>query len=82
MPVIGWAWPNPKSIPPSCQNLSLQQALNFLAEWKPDVMYLTTTDFVQHKYAPEQPEAQSFYEMFDRYLTQLDAMGAAIVRDR
>ncbi len=50
-----------------------------LAEWKPDVMYLTTTDFVQHKYAPEQPEAQSFYEMFDRYLAQLNAMGAAIV---
>ena len=53
--------------------------VKLLAEWKPDVMYLTTTDFVQHKYAPEQPEAQSFYEMFDRYLTQLDAMGAAIV---
>jgi len=29
-------------------------------------MYLTTTDYVQHKYAPEQPEAQSFYEMFDK----------------
>jgi phosphonoacetate hydrolase len=53
--------------------------VKLLAEWKPDVMYLTTTDYVQHKYAPHQPEAQAFYEMFDRYLTQLDAMGAAIV---
>lgn len=53
--------------------------VKLLAEWKPDVMYLTTTDYVQHKYAPDQPEAQSFYEMFDKYLTQLDAMGAAIV---
>jgi len=53
--------------------------VKLLAEWHPDVMYLTTTDFVQHKYAPEQPEAKSFYAMFDRYLTQLDAMGAAIV---
>ena len=42
-------------------------------------MYLTTTDYVQHKYAPHQPEAQAFYAMFDRYLTQLDALGAAIV---
>ena len=53
--------------------------VKLLAEWKPDVMYLTTTDYVQHKYAPHQPEAQAFYEMFDRYLAQLDAMGAAIV---
>jgi phosphonoacetate hydrolase len=34
---------------------------------------------VQHKYAPGVPEANSFYEMFDRYLTELDALGAAIV---
>ncbi len=53
--------------------------VKLLAEWRPDVMYLTTTDYVQHKYAPEQPEAQSFYKMFDTYLTQLDVMGAAIV---
>ncbi len=26
--------------------------VKLLAEWKPDVMYLTTTDYVQHKYAP------------------------------
>jgi phosphonoacetate hydrolase len=42
-------------------------------------MYLTTTDYVQHKYAPEQKEAMAFYAMFDKYLAQLDAMGAAIV---
>lgn len=53
--------------------------VKLLKEWKPDVMYLTTTDYVQHKYAPEDAEAKSFYEMFDRYLAQLDAMGAAIV---
>ena len=53
--------------------------VKLLAEWHPDIMYLTTTDYVQHKYAPEQPEAKSFYKMFDTYLTQLDAMGAAIV---
>ena len=53
--------------------------VKLLREWHPDVMYLTTTDYVQHKYAPHQPEAQAFYAMFDRYLAQLDAMGAAIV---
>lgn len=53
--------------------------VKLLREWQPDVMYLTTTDYVQHKYAPDQAEAKSFYEMFDKYLTELDAMGAAIV---
>lgn len=53
--------------------------VKLLREWKPDVMYLTTTDYVQHKYAPEQPEAQDFYRMFDLYLAELDALGAAIV---
>jgi phosphonoacetate hydrolase len=53
--------------------------VKLLAEWKPDVMYLTTTDYVQHKSAPGEPEANAFFAMFDRYLAQLDAMGAAIV---
>ena len=53
--------------------------VKLLAEWHPDLMYLTTTDYVQHKYAPDHPQAQAFYAMFDRYLAQLDAMGAAIV---
>lgn len=53
--------------------------VKLLAEWAPDIMYLTTTDYVQHKYAPDQAEAKAFYAMFDKYLAQLDAMGAAIV---
>ncbi|MCH8951134.1 MAG: phosphonoacetate hydrolase [Proteobacteria bacterium] len=53
--------------------------VKLLAEFKPDVMYLTTTDYVQHKHAPGTAQANAFYEMFDRYLAQLDAMGAAIV---
>jgi len=53
--------------------------VKLLAEERPDVMYLTTTDYIQHKFAPGDAEADAFYEMFDRYLAQLDAMGAAIV---
>lgn len=53
--------------------------VQLLKEFRPDVMYLTTTDYVQHKYAPGVPQANAFYEMFDKYLTQLDALGAAIV---
>ena len=45
---------------------------------KPDVMYLSTTDYVQHKHAPGTPGADAFYKMMDRYLGQLDAMGCVI----
>jgi phosphonoacetate hydrolase len=53
--------------------------VKLLKEWKPDVMYLSTTDYVQHKFAPDEQGAKDFYEMFDKYLAELDAMGAAIV---
>jgi phosphonoacetate hydrolase len=53
--------------------------VKLLKDFRPDIMYLTTTDYVQHKYAPGVPQANAFYEMFDRYLTELDALGAAIV---
>lgn len=53
--------------------------VKLLREFRPDVMYLTTTDYVQHKYAPGVPQANAFYEMFDKYLTELDALGAAII---
>lgn len=53
--------------------------VQLLKEFRPDVMYLTTTDYVQHKYAPGVPQANAFYAMFDKYLAQLDELGAAIV---
>lgn len=53
--------------------------VKLMKEFRPDVMYLTTTDYVQHKYAPGVPEANAFYAMFDTYLAELDALGAAIV---
>jgi phosphonoacetate hydrolase len=45
---------------------------------RPDVMYLSTTDYVQHKHAPGTDGADDFYAMMDRYLGQLDALGCVI----
>ena len=45
---------------------------------RPDVMYLSTTDYIQHKHAPGTDGANQFYAMMDRYLGQLDAMGCVI----
>ena len=46
---------------------------------RPDLMYLSTTDYIQHKAAPGTPAANTFYAMIDRNLAQLDALGATIV---
>jgi phosphonoacetate hydrolase len=45
---------------------------------RPDLLYLSTTDYVQHKHAPGTPEANAFYQMMDGYLSRLDALGATV----
>jgi phosphonoacetate hydrolase len=53
--------------------------VKLLASMKPDLMYLSTTDYVQHKYAPGSEGANRFYAMMDKYLGALDAGGAHLV---
>lgn len=43
-----------------------------------DLMYLSTTDYVQHKWAPGTEGANAFYAMMDTYLARMDALGAVI----
>ena len=53
--------------------------LRLMETSRPDVMYLSTTDYVQHKYAPGSAAANEFYRMMDGYLGALDKLGCAIV---
>ncbi len=53
--------------------------VKLLESMKPNLMYLSTTDYVQHKYAPGSVGANSFYAMMDMYLGQLDEGGATVV---
>jgi phosphonoacetate hydrolase len=46
---------------------------------RPDLMYLSTTDYIQHKAAPGTPAANDFYAMMDSNLARLDALGATVV---
>jgi phosphonoacetate hydrolase len=52
--------------------------VSLLARERPDVMYLSTTDYVQHKAAPGSAVANSFYAMMDRYVGELDALGCVL----
>ncbi|MEX2147115.1 MAG: phosphonoacetate hydrolase [Candidatus Rokuibacteriota bacterium] len=45
---------------------------------RPDITYLSTTDYVQHKHAPGTPEANAFYHMMDGYLATLGGLGATV----
>jgi phosphonoacetate hydrolase len=44
-----------------------------------DLMYLSTTDYIQHKVGPGNKIANDFYAMIDRYLAELDALGCNVV---
>jgi len=52
--------------------------VKLMREKKPDIMYLSTTDYIQHKWAPGTEGANAFYAMMDGYLSQLDALGWVI----
>jgi phosphonoacetate hydrolase len=52
--------------------------VKLMEKHRPDVMYLSTTDYIQHKHAPGTEGANAFYTMMDGYLGQLDAMGCVI----
>lgn len=45
---------------------------------RPDIMYLSTTDYIQHKFAPGSHGANKFYAMMDKYWAQLDELGAIV----
>ena len=53
--------------------------VKILNEFNPNIMYLSTTDFIQHKYAPGDEVANAFYAMFDRYIGQLNVNNNSII---
>src|SRR5690606_34314905 len=53
--------------------------VKLMQSFRPDVMYLSTTDYIQHKVGPGTQVANDFYAMIDGYLDQLDKAGAIVV---
>jgi len=56
----------------------LEAGVRLLDTRRPDLMYLSLTDYVQHKYAPGEPEANRFYQALDEMFARLDALGAVV----
>lgn len=58
--------------------LVLRAGLHILKEQTPDLMYLSLTDYVQHKYEPGHVQANQFYKELDRIVGLMDSLGAVI----
>ena len=56
----------------------LRSGIYLLKEGLADFCYLTLTDYMQHKYSPEQGESLEFYRDIDRCLRQLLELGVII----
>ena len=76
LPLVGMPVPDVYSA--ELSEFVFAAGVKLLQSRRPDVLYLSSTDYVQHKHAPGDPDANRFYAMFDRYLAELDAAGAVV----
>jgi phosphonoacetate hydrolase len=56
----------------------LEAGIKLLEQKRPHLMYLSLTDWVQHKYAPEESEAKRFYREIDARFGRLAELGATV----
>jgi len=56
----------------------LDAGIKLLEEQKPDLLYLSLTDFIQHAHAPGSEEANNFYIEMDRRFGILQELGALV----
>ncbi|MEQ1808017.1 MAG: phosphonoacetate hydrolase [Burkholderiaceae bacterium] len=58
--------------------LVLEAGVKLLEQRRPDLLYLSLTDWVQHKWSPEEPDARRFYQKLDDCFGRLAALDATI----
>jgi phosphonoacetate hydrolase len=73
------AMPVPDVYSQGLSEFVMAAGVKILKEFKPDIMYLSTTDFIQHKYEPGHEIANKFYQMFDNYIGQLNQNDISLV---
>jgi phosphonoacetate hydrolase len=73
---VGMAQPDMYSMELSL--LVLEAGIRLLEQKRPDLLYLSLTDWVQHKYAPREAQARHFYRELDACFGRLDAQDATL----
>jgi len=56
----------------------LDAGIKLLEDRRPDILYLSLTDFIQHSHAPGTPEANRFYTNLDFRFGRLKELGAIV----
>ncbi len=56
----------------------LEAGIRLLEQNRPDILYLSLTDYVQHKCAPGEAEANEFYRNLDTAFGRLAELGAVV----
>ena len=74
--LVGWPLPDVYSAELSL--FVLEAGIKLLERHRPELMYLSLTDYIQHKYAPGTPEINDFYARLDDAFGRLAALGAVV----
>jgi phosphonoacetate hydrolase len=56
----------------------LDAGLKIMESHRPDLMYLSTSDYVQHKHAAGEPESDAYHRAVDGIVAKLVALGATV----
>ena len=57
---------------------ALDAGLKLLATARPRLMYLSTSDYVQHKYAPGEADSNAFHTAVDQRIARMIELGATV----
>src|SRR5262245_45813969 len=68
----------PHMYSPELSLFVLEAGIKLLEQRRPDILYLSLTDYIQHKYAPGESEADRYYRNLDEKFGRLDALGAVV----
>jgi phosphonoacetate hydrolase len=74
--LVGWDTPEVYSSQLSA--FVLEAGLRVFERYQPALMYLSLTDYIQHKHAPGTVESDRFHQCLDQYFGAFDAHGAIV----
>ena len=70
--------PQPDQYSADLSLFALDAGVAVMSSSRPDIMYLSTSDYVQHKHAPGEPEADAYHQAVDAVVAKLVALGATV----
>jgi phosphonoacetate hydrolase len=70
--------PQPDQYSADLSLFALDAGVKILSSVRPDLMYLSTSDYVQHKHAPGEREADAYHHAVDAIIGKLVDLGATV----